>query len=281
MADKQTKIQPADAADVAAGTTPDTGATDELPDYTVEQFAGLPDEQKLALMGNVKKFRAEATQKSQEAAEIRRQNEQLKAEREYFKSEATKREELLNKYYDSLTRSQQQPERSTPSQPPEYDPYNPDKSYAALQKYHDEKLNQHDSKYAELKKEFDSLKEETNVGLRTMKMERYLEKAIPQMGPDVSQEEVVLWFNMHPDVEPNTESINQALRERQSIYDAKVQAKYEEYLKEKEKAAENAQETPGAAFAGGAPDVKKWLEMSEAEREKEMTKFFSRGGGTR
>jgi len=276
MADDKLKIQPANEADGAVGQSPATGATGELPDLTAEQFAGLSDQEKLAYVGNAKQFIKTATQKSQEAAEIRKANEQLQAEREYFKSENQKQKELIDKYNEYLLQSQQRPEVSTPSQPPTYDPYNPDKSIDALRSHYDGQLKQRDSTIEELKGDFESLKEETNVGLRTIKMERYLEKAIPQMGPDVSQEEVVLWFNMHPDVEPTADSISQAIRERQSLYDTKVQAKYEDYLKQKEEAAKGAQESPGAPFAGGAPDLGKFTNMTSAEQEAEIAKFFGR-----
>ena len=285
MADDKIKIQPASEADVAAGPTSVPEATEQLPDITDEQFAGMNDSEKLALMGNVKKFRAEATQKSQEAAEIRRQNEQLQAEREYFKTEAQKKQELVDKYSEFLTRGQQ-PEKSTPSQPPEYDEYNPKQSYTAFQKYHDERLNQSNSQYGELKKEFESLREETNVGLRTMKMEQYLKEAIPTLGKDVDGDEILFWFNIHPEVDRSFDNINRAIRERQTKIDTKVKIKTEEYLKQKEEDAKNAQEVPGAPYAGSKPDFDKFVNMTPAERDAEVAKSINKslgalGGGGR
>ena len=286
MADNEgIKIQPGDEADGQVGTPPDAGATETLSSVDKTKWAGMNDEQKLAYLDNASKFISSATQKSQEAAEVRRQYEQLKAERDYFKSEKEKGEELITKYSDYLT-SQQQPAVPASSQPPKFDPYNPEKSWEELNRYHDERLNQANSKYDELRQDMESLKEETNVGLRTMKMEQYLEKARPALKcNDVSDEEVYIWHQQHPEVQVSLDSINQALRERQSVYNAKVEAKYAEYLKEKEQAALGAQEVPGSPLSGEMPDISKFVDMTPTERDEKVAEFFNRsvrkfqGGG--
>jgi len=284
MKDEQIKIQPGDDADDKAGQSQEVATDDKLSDITAEKFAGMSDEEKLALMDNVKKMRAEATQKFQEASEYRKQFENLQAEREYYKTEAQKRQEVLDKYYESLT-SQQQPARSEPlRQPPKIDPYATPEQIAKEYTEYYNSLRAEDQKALEdIKKELESVKEETNTGMRTLRIEKYLEKAIPKVGPDVSQEEIEIWARQHPDADWTDRgwmnTLNQAIRERQAIYDQKVQAKYEEYLKEKEAAAKKAQETPGAPFAGGTPDFDKFAKMTPAEQEAEIAKYFAKGGG--
>ena len=86
MADKKTKIQPADTADVAAGQTSAQEATEELSKYTPEQIAGMKPDEIAKKLADADAFIKSATQKSQEAAEIRKQSEQLRAESQYYKS---------------------------------------------------------------------------------------------------------------------------------------------------------------------------------------------------
>jgi hypothetical protein len=109
-------------------------------------------------------------------------------------------------------------------------------------------------------------------------MERYLEKAIPEIGPDVSQEEVVLWFQQHPDSTVDMNTVNQAIRERQKFWDEKAKKIQEKYVADKKEAAKGAQEPAGAPFAGKEPDYKKFVNMTPAEREamigEGMEKFF-------
>ena len=276
---KKTKIQPADSADEGAGQTPD-GATDELPDYTAEQIAGMKPEEMEALLGNIKKFRASATQKSQEAAEIKRQLEQIQAESKYYKTQAEQRQTDLQKVYEQMSQLSQRPAQSTPSQPPEYDPYNPDKWAKDYQKWHQDQLK---STRDEFGKKFDELKsqaEEANLGYREMRIDKYLESAKPQFGKDVSKEEIELWARQHPDADWSDggwkNTINQALRERQAIWDQKAEAKWQEYLAEKEKAAQEAQEVPGAPWAGGAPDLDKFADATPAEKEAMMKDWFGK-----
>jgi hypothetical protein len=225
-----------------------------------------PDEV-VALIGNAKNFIKSATQKSQEVADIKRQTEQLRAESKYYKKQAEEASENLRKFYEQIQQSQQ-PVQSTSSQPPKYDPYNPDKWADDYQRFYEEQLKTRDSKYDELSKKIKELEDNTNVGIRTLRMEKYLEKAIPEIGPDVSVEEIQIWAAQHPDADySNMETINQAIRERQSIYDAKIEKKWEEYVAEKGQAQESAQEVPGSPWAGGAPDYEKFAEMTPAEQD--------------
>jgi hypothetical protein len=269
--DKKTKIQPADNADEPAGQPSVPEATGELPDYTAEQIAGMKPEEIQALVGNVKKFRASATQKSQEAAEIRRQAEQARAEANYYKTQSERATSDLQKFYDQMSQIPQQPVQSASSQPPKYDPYNPEKSWEDYQHYHEEALKQRDSVLDELKQDFESLRDETSVGLRTLKIDKYLEKALPELGPDVNQEEIAIWAQQHRDADWSDEgwmnTVNQAIRERQAIYNQKMDEKWQKYVAEKEKAQAGAQEVPGSPWAGGAPDYGKFAEMTPAEQD--------------
>jgi len=278
MPKKETKIQPADIADETQVGQTQEGATEELPDLTNEQIAGMKPEEITAYMGNAKKAIASATKKWQEAAETKQQTEQLKAESKYYKAQAEQLQDNLTKLYEQMSRLPQQSAPSTPSQPPEYDPYNPEKWARDTQKYYEEKLNTNNSKYDELSKKFEELQESTNVGIRTLRMEKYLEKAIPEIGPDVSIEEIQIWAAQH-------QTINQAIRERQAIYDTKAKKLAEELIAQKKKAAEGAQDVTGSPFAGGMPDVKEFAKKTPAEREamveEGMDKFFRavEGGG--
>ena len=265
------KIQPADSADVAGGQG--SQEPTEVKELTAEQIAGMKPQEVAAYMSNAKKFIATATQKSQEAADVRRQNEQLQAESKYWKGQAEQMTDNLQK----LLVQPQQPGQSTASQPPPFDPYNPEKWAADYQKWNNDQN-------AELKKSVESLRDEFNVGLRTINVERYLEKAIPKLGPQVNADEVLLWFNMHPEVQANTETINQAIKERQETIDARAKQRMEEYLAEKEKAAKNSQEAPGAPFAGGAPNFKEFASKTPAEQDAIIAENWARerkklGGG--
>ena len=174
MADKKTKIQPADNADVAAGQTSAQEATGELSKYTVEQIAGMKPEEIAEKLNNADAFIKSATQKSQETAEIKRQNEDLKAESKWWKSQAEEAKANMQKFYEQMSQIPQQQTPSTPSQPPKFDPYDPDKSWEANQQYWQNRL---DSTAKEFRGELDKLKNETenaNLGLRTLKMEKYL-----------------------------------------------------------------------------------------------------------
>lgn len=281
---KQTKIQPAVNADTLAGQPSPAEAT-EVSEVTAEKFAGMTDEQKMAYINNANNFIKSATQKSQEAASVKRQNEQLQAESKYWKSQAETMQGNLQKLYEAQVAQTQHTTQSTPSQPPEYDPYNPDKWARDTQKYYEERINHGNSKYEELKKTVDSLRDEFGVGLRTINVERYLEKAIPKLGKNVDADEIVMWFNMHPEVQANTETINQAITERQSKIDALAEQRAQEYLAEKEKAAQGAQDAEGSApWAGGAPKPDEFVNMTPAEREKAVADFMerslkARGGG--
>jgi uncharacterized phage infection (PIP) family protein YhgE len=281
MADKKTKIQPADIADTTQTGQPPEGAT-EIPEITAEQIAGMKPEEVMAYVGNAKKFIASATQKSQEAADVKRQNEQLQAESKYWKSQAEQMQGNLQKVVEQMTQPQQTAQ-STPSQPPEYDPYNPDKWAREYQVWHNNQLSQVAGQNAELKKTVDSLRDEFNVGLRTINVERYLEKAIPKLGPQVDADEVLLWFNMHPEVQANTETINQAIQERQSIIDQRAEARMEQMIAEKESAIPNVQDADGAPWAGGAISPDDFADKTPAEKEaivgENIRKSFKALGG--
>jgi hypothetical protein len=284
MAKKETKIQPADVADeTQAGTTPQ-GATEELPDLTNEQIAGMKPEEIVAYVGNAKKSIASATKKWQEAADAKRQTEQLKAESKYYKAQAEQMQDNLAKLYEQMSRPPQQPAPSTQSQPPEYDPYNPEKWAQNLHKYYEEKLSTNNSRYDELSKKFEELEKTTDVGIKTLRMEKYLEKAIPEIGPDVSVEEIQIWAAQHPDADySNMETINQAIRERQAIYDQKMEKKWETYVADKEKAQVGSQDVPGSPYAGSAPDYDKFADMTPAEQDavviENMKKALKAQGG--
>ena len=282
MAEK-VKIQPA-AADKQVGQTSDVEAT--VSEVTVEKWAGMTDEQKLAHIRNADELIKSATQKSQETASIKRQNEQLQAESKYYKEQAEKMQDNLQKLYEAQMAQTQRPTtQSSPSQPPEYDPYNPDKWARDYQTWHQQQLQSRDTKYDELQKSVESLKDEFNVGLRTINVERYLEKAIPKLGKDVNADEILLWFQMHPDVQANTDTINQAITERQAKIDALAEARMQEMLAKKEADAQKVQDVEGGApWAGGAPNSEEFANMTPAEKEAAVAKFFERslkasGGG--
>ena len=282
MADDKLKIQPGDEADVKAGQTQEGATEDKLSDITAEKFAGMSDEEKLAYVDNANKFIASATQKSMEAAEIRKEHEDVKAERDYYKSDAQKKQEALDIYNEMLLSQQQAPARSTAlPQPPKYDPYNPEQWARDYQEYYNGLRAEAKKVLDDLKKKVEETDSKYDVGMRTLRIEGYLKEAIPSIGKDVSQEEIEIWARQHPDADWTDKgwknTLNQAIRERQKIYDEKVEAKYQEYLKAKEKAAETAQETPGAPFAGGTPDLEKFVKMTPAEREAAIAKFFEKG----
>jgi len=283
---KQTKIQPADIADEQVGQPSAQEATGDLTDYTAEQIAGMKPDEVAAKLNNANAFIKSATQKSQEAAEIRRQNEETRAQVEYWKSQAEEATKNMQKFYEQMSQTTRQQTQSAPSQPPEFDPYNPDKSFEASQKWHQEQLQ---STRDELRKELDELKnkyEETNVGLSTLKMEQYLKKAIPEFGKDVTIEEVDTWAKQHPNADySKMDTLNQAIREVQAGIDDRNKARWEKYVAEKEKAQEGAQETPGSEFVGEMRNVDKFVEANPSEKDAMVMEYFNRaakkvqGGG--
>lgn len=286
MADKKTKIQPADNADEQVGQPSAEEATGDLPDYTAEQIAGMKPDEVVKKLSDAKAFIKSATQKSQEAAEIRRQSEQLKAESKYWKTQAEEATKNMQKFYEQISQSTQQPAQSTPSQPPDYDPYNPDKWAQQYQKWHEEQLS---STRSEFRKEMDELKknyEDANLSVRTLRLEKYLEKAIPELGPDVSVEEIHIWAQQHPDADfSNMETINQAIRERQTYWDEKAKKIHEKYVAKKEELGKGAQEVPGSELAGEMPNIDEFVEATPAEKDKKVMEYFNRaarkvqGGG--
>ena len=270
--DKQTKIQPADDADPQAGQSQDVATDKTLSDVTPEKFAKMNDAEKLAYMDNASKFIASATQKSQEAAEVKRQNEQLAAESKYYKAQAEKMEANLQKMYEQMINPPQPQARSTPSQPPEYDPYNPEKWARDYQTWHNEQLSttrdEFNKKVEELKKEADN----ANVGVRGLRIEKYVEKALPEIGPDVTQEEIRIWADQHPEADwgPDKwmDTINQAIRERQAFWDKRNEENFKKYIAKKEKDAKGAQETGGSPYAGKEHDADEFVDKTPAERDK-------------
>lgn len=267
MTTSKNKIQPSDIADATpAGQTPATEAT-EIPDITPEQAAGMKPEEVTAYITNAKKFIRSATQKSQETAEVKRQNEQIAAESKYWKSQAETMQTNLQKVYEQMAQPRQTT-TSTPSQPPEYDEYNPRDWARNYQKWHDDRFGQMTSQNEDLRKTVETLKEEFNVGLRTINVERYLEKAIPKLGPQVDADEILLWFQMHPDVQASTETINQAITERQAKINTLAEVRAQEYLAAKEQDAAQTQDAAsGAPWAGGGSIVEDFADKTPAERE--------------
>jgi hypothetical protein len=281
MAEKKTKIQPVSDADKRDGQ-PSQEATD-IQDITADKFASMNDADKAKYINDAQAFIRTATQKSQEAAEVKRQNEQLRVDSEYWKKQAEETQGHLRKVVEQMTQPQQT--TATPSQPPEYDPYNPDKWAREYQAWHENRLKDVSTQNAELKKSFDSLRDEFNVGLRTINVERYLEKAIPKYGKDVDADEIVVWFQMHPEIQASTETINQAITERQAKIDAKAEAKMQELLAQKEADAQKVQDAEGGApWAGGAPNHEEFVKMTPAQKNEKVAEYMERslkasGGG--
>ena len=289
MPDKKTKIQPVDIADDKVGQPSAEDATGELPDYTVEQIAGMKPEEVAKIVGNAKEFIKSATQKSQEAAEIRKQSEQLRAESKYYKTQAEEATKNLQKFYEQMSQLPQQQTPSAPSQPPEYDPYNPDQWARNYQKWHEEQLkttrNEFDKKFEELKSEA----QQAGTDVRTLRMEKYLDKAIPEFGKDVTIPEIDAWVRQHPNADLSAEgwmeTLNQAIRECQGEINTRNEARWKEYVAEKEKQVEGAQEVPGSAFAGEVPNIDEFVSKTPADKDTEVMKFFERqarkvqGGG--
>jgi hypothetical protein len=99
----------------------------------------------------------------------------------------------------------------------------------------------------------------------------------------VDADEVLLWFNMHPEVQANTETINQAIQERQAKIDALAEQRMEQKIAEKEAAVTGVQDADGAPWAGGAISPNDFADKTPAEREaiveENIRKSFKALGG--
>jgi hypothetical protein len=284
MPDKKTKIQPVSDADKQTGQ-PSQEATD-IQEVTAEQIAGMKPSEVEAYISNAKKALASATQKWQKAAEKERENEQLRNKAQnsdYWQQKAEEAEGHLRKVVDQMTQPPQT--TSTPNQPPEYDPYNPEKSWRELQEWQKNQVGQVAGETAELKKTIESLREEFGTGLRTINVERYLERAIPKLGPQVDADEIVMWFNMHPEVKASTETINQAITERQAKISALADQRNAERIAAAEADAQKVQDAEGGApWAGGAPNHEEFVKSTPAQKNAKVAEFFDKslkasGGG--
>ena len=187
-------------------------------------------------------------------------------------------------FVEQAIRPQQTQQPSAQSQPPEYDPYNPDKWAKEYQAWHENQLKTRDERYEELSNKFSELDKNLNVHLKQIQVERYLEKAIPQFGKDVDANRILYYFNTHPEVQPSLENIEQAIREEQAFIDAKAEERYKEIVAQKEADAKNVQDVEGAApFAGGGFKPEDFAKKTPAEREEIIAegvmKSLRAGGG--
>lgn len=261
-----------------AGQTVDETATEDL---TAEQIAGKTPEELAELYGNVKKMQSSATQKYQEVADLKRQVDTLTAEKSYAEEKLEK--SLINQkdFYEKVqTRYQEVPPgKQSETQPPSFAD-DPEAAYNYLLNDISKTKTESKKNMDELVGKFDDFTEKQSVATTTQQIDTFLEKTLPEIAPDVTKGDVVAWFNDNPGVTPGLKSgtIMRAIQERQIIENDK-KAKWEKkYLSDKEAAANQAQEKPGAGL-GSLPPGKTAADMSEAELEKVALDVLTQIGG--
>jgi len=135
--------------------------------------------------------------------------------------------------------------------------------------------NEYKESIKELVGKFDDFTEKQSVAITTQQIDAFLDKTLPEIAPDVKKEDVVAWFSAHPDVTPGLKSgtIMRAIQERQVMENEKKAEWEKKYLAGKEKAAQGAQEKPGAGL-GSLPPGKTAADMSDVELEEVAGKIL-------
>jgi len=265
MSKDEIKIQPDDAEEKVG--QPSQEATDELPEYTAEELAGKSPQELADLLGNVKKMRAEATQKFMKASDLEKQAEFANAKAKYLEEQNKKMQETIQEIIER--RNATQPAGSTTTQPPKYDPYNPEQWARDYESYMNSLRAEDKKQYEKLAGEIESLRNETNVAWRTQKFDAYLDKILPIKGKDVRKQDIITYFGEHPNLVAFIEdgSVDKAVEEEQArIERIKAEALKEDRAKKKE-FAQGAQLKPGSPLATQKPDIEKLRSRSPAERD--------------
>ena len=264
MKDK-VKIQPGEAEEKAGQSSLE--ATDEVKDIPAEEWAKKSDEEKLALINNALKMRGESTRKYMEASEIKKQYELEKARASWLEEQNKQMQDTFQAMLDQ--RNEIADKGSATTQPPKFDPYNPEKSWEDMQRWIDNQRAEDRKKYDDLAEKMETLATETDVKVNTQRLDSYLDKILPALGPDVRKQDVVTWFNMHKDIVPQIEdgSIDRAIKEEQDRIEKVREETRKEYLEKKDEAAQKAQVKPGSPLSTMTPDIEKLRSRTPAERE--------------
>ena len=252
-----------------AGQAPDTGAT-ELPDISKEKLSEMPKEV-VDLHTNAKAALAAATKRNQEAAEEKRQ---VAVEKEYLNRQREELQAEREKFYGQLQEQYSkpfQPTSQTSSTPKPDWTVDPIAAGLHLQERQEKMEREHREQMAVLEKKAKDSEDALKTTQSAVSYQRFFDREIAPKYKNVQESDLDTYLAAHPGMPSNPDTIRRAAEEIKTAKDAELEAKWQDYLKEKEAKAKEAT-IPGVGNVGAPQPVKGWNDMTEDEQVAIMIK---------